>query len=211
MSAGSEELNYKHPWLLDHTSSAPPVYIWLLSVHHMLCHYCSFLITRVYPSSLHASLKLSAAQIPQSTCHQLKRCRLSHSHGKCRYWQDTLHTRACACDNCKVSWPSLYHKLGLLFSEAKQYFQLYTTYHMWPGLRKQVLSAHSTTGIHSLISPLPNMVTNWNLQHLQYYAWSHISQTLVLVAFIQAELCILKFLELNVQIRPVFADSVSYY
>ena len=30
----------------------------------------------------------------------------------------------------------------------------------------------------------------------------------MLVAYTQAELCILKFIELNVQIRPVFADSV---
>ena len=31
----------------------------------------------------------------------------------------------------------------------------------------------------------------------------------MLVAYTQAELCILKFLKLNVQIRPVFADSVT--
>ena len=43
---------------------------------------------------------------------------------------------------------------------------------MWPGLQKQVLSAHPTTGIHSFISSLPNMVTNWNLQLLWYYVWS---------------------------------------
>lgn len=81
---------------------------------------------------------------------------------------------------------------------------------MWPNLQKGVLYTYPIFHLWRVITSFASKLLDWNFRSYYYNDRTVLLPSFKTVGPVEAELHILKFEKLDVCIRPLFANSVTY-